>query len=184
MTKSRQNQNHCIKKHMWTMLRPSQSQEGWFWMIFLHHHHQKHHIIVKRIVFSWNIFTYLCQCALTVTYSWFKHVEKWDTFFSDVFITADLQRDIQNNKHRDRSLNVKQSRARHNKQKAVTVFSGYWSHVPLEDSRRQHSAGPKHSVAANVESLRTVAEDHDPAARLLLHDGHGGALVQFIITRT
>lgn len=63
----------------------------------------------------------------------------------------------------------------------------YWreeesrSHIPLKDSRRQHSTGPKHLVAIDDKTLRAVAVDHGPAARLLLHDGHDGPLVHFIL---
>ena len=60
----------------------------------------------------------------------------------------------------------------------------YLSYIPLQDSRRQHSARPKHFVAVDVESSGTVAVDHDPAVRLLLHDGHCGTLVHLIITGT
>ena len=59
---------------------------------------------------------------------------------------------------------------------------GCFSHVPLQDCRRQHSTGSKHSVTIDVEPSGTVALDHEPTARLLLHDGHCGTLVHLIIT--
>lgn len=45
-----------------------------------------------------------------------------------------------------------------------------WTHVPLKDGRRQHSARTQHLVAINDETLRTVAVDQGATARLLLHD--------------
>lgn len=56
-----------------------------------------------------------------------------------------------------------------------------WSHIPLQDGRKQQRAGPKHLINTDREAYITVAVDLDPSIFFLLQDGNTGFLVQLIV---